>query len=94
MRREDVLAKALAAVMDRPTAYGDPEDNFARIALLWNAYLAARREPARPLNSADVALMLDLFKTARLANDQTHTDSWIDKAGYSACGGECAARTD
>jgi hypothetical protein len=34
--------------------------------------------------------MLDLMKTARLQNMPSHADSWIDKAGYAACGAETA----
>jgi hypothetical protein len=33
-----------------------------------------------------------LVKIARLANSPDHMDSWIDIAGYAACGGEIAAK--
>jgi hypothetical protein len=39
-----------------------------------------------------VALMMDWVKTARLLNDIRHDDSWIDKCGYSALGGEFTER--
>jgi len=39
----------------------------------------------------DVAQMMVLMKIARLENSPTHMDSWIDVAGYAACGGELAA---
>jgi hypothetical protein len=32
----------------------------------------------------DVALMMILLKTARLANDMTHRDSVVDICGYAA----------
>ena len=38
--------------------------------------------------------MMDLVKTARLDNDVTHADSWTDKCGYAACGGEIAIKRD
>ena len=69
LNRTDVLVAANEAVQQRHNHYGKPEDNFDRIALLWNAYLQARREPSDELNSADVALMCALLKVARLAND-------------------------
>lgn len=90
LKREHVLQHAAEAVQMRNARYGEPEDNFARIAILWNAWLEIRREPAASLTSADVAIMLAQMKHARLANDITHIDSWIDGAGYMACGAECA----
>jgi hypothetical protein len=32
--------------------------------------------------------MMDWVKTARLIETIDHDDSWVDKAGYSALGGE------
>ena len=93
MNRTDVLVAAQVAVRQRNKKYGEPEDNFDRIALLWNAYLLARREPSEELNSVDVAIMCGLIKVARLANDPGHLDSWVDLAGYAACGAECAGGT-
>lgn len=92
MNRVEILSTAEKAINgERNLAYGEPEDNFARIAKLWNAYLANMGMPPQ-LRPHDVALLLDLMKTARLQNDPSHEDSWIDKAGYSACGGEVAGR--
>jgi hypothetical protein len=40
MKRADILATASEYVTkDRATTHGDAEDNFRRIAELWNAYL-------------------------------------------------------
>jgi|TARA_R110002073_G_scaffold319293_1_gene493851 hypothetical protein len=36
--------------------------------------------------------MMDWLKTARLLNDLNKADSWIDKCGYSALGGEFTGR--
>lgn len=90
MQRALVLTSAAAAVADRGLNYGSPEDNFARIARLWTAHLLNRDliYPLVEISEGDVAIMMGLVKDARLANDMTHADSWVDKAGYAACGGE------
>jgi len=49
------------------------------------------------LTPEHVALMMDWLKTARLlgGNDLGHLDSWTDKIGYAALGGEIATeKTD
>jgi Domain of unknown function (DUF6378) len=92
-KKKTCLLAAQAAVCgDRPLNYGSPENNFGRIAILWNAWNAARRPG--PYVGADVAIMMDLVKSARLANNPAHSDSWIDKAGYAACGYDIAAKDD
>ena len=90
-KKKTCLLAAQAAVCgDRPLNYGNPENNFGRIAILWNAWNAVRRPG--PYVGADVAIMMDLVKSARLANNPAHSDSWIDKAGYAACGYDIAAK--
>jgi hypothetical protein len=95
MKRADVLTRAAEAVADRGLNYGQPEDNFARIARRWNAHLqnVGDRELLqnvgdRELGPSDVAVMLTDVKLARLENSPEHVDSWIDVAGYAACGAE------
>jgi hypothetical protein len=86
MKRADILATASEYVtIDRATTHGDAEDNFRRIADLWNAYLGVD-----DITSIDVAVMLALLKVARIRSNPTHADNWIDIAGYAACGGEIA----
>jgi len=86
MKRADILATASEYVtIDRATTHGDAEDNFRRIAELWNAYLGVD-----DITSIDVAVMLALLKVARIRSNPTHADNWIDIAGYAACGGEIA----
>jgi len=91
-RRKDVLNEAMKAVTgDRHRSYGSAEDNFGRIALLWNAYLDTRKKPREaPLDTVDVAIFMNQMKVARLAHTPAHFDSWTDIAGYAACGAECA----
>ena len=77
---------------------GGVEDNFNRIAALWNAHIANRYSEKCGLDTylplldaSDIAMMMALMKIARLAHAPGHMDSWIDIAGYAACGGEIAA---
>lgn len=87
MKRAELLLKAKEITEGaRQEHYGSPEDNFANIAELWNGYLSMRNPG--PLRSDEVAIMMVLMKCARLASDPTHDDSWIDIAGYAACGSE------
>lgn len=88
--RTAVLNGAGQAVADRGLNYGKPEDNFGRIAALWRSHLGNRE--ACEITAVDVAIMLALVKVARLGNDPTHKDSWVDLAGYAACGGEVALK--
>lgn len=84
-RRRDALKKAEACVcQDRQSSYGDAEDNFARIAALASVALADRLK--RPLDAVDVALFMACVKLGRLAYDRGNLDSWVDLAGYAACG--------
>jgi len=86
--REHVLDEAKKCVLkDRNSTYGKPEDNFRRIAELWTAYLGIRpKDVGAPITPTDVAQMMLLMKVARLAHNPTHKDSWVDAAGYIACG--------
>lgn len=70
----------------RAEEYGGPEDSFATIAALWTAYARAAGAAADEITAKDVAVMLALVKVARLAINPDHVDSWVDLAGYSACG--------
>lgn len=92
--RAQVLDDAAAAVNgERQLNYGQPEDNFLRIARLWNSHLknvGIIKEGDRLLSNADVALMMILMKGGRLANTINHPESWTDIAGYAACGNETA----
>jgi hypothetical protein len=83
-----LLDTAKATVSGRGKNYGKPEDNFARIALHWDTFLCNRYGSTPALTPGDVAVMMCLMKIARLENDPTHADSWIDLAGYAACGAE------
>lgn len=90
--KEQITAEALNIVNgSRREAYGSPERNFERIARLWSAHLVniGRIHHKDPLGPGDVALMIDLMKTARLAESPDHRDSVVDKVGYALCYAEC-----
>lgn len=88
MKRKELLEQAAKITNgERQEHYGTPENNFARIAALWNSYLGIQ-DPFTALSASDVAAMMILLKVARIASDPKHLDSWIDIAGYASCGGE------
>lgn len=86
MKREQILAIAEQTTChDRNDQYGEPEDNFLRVADFWTTYLGP--ELPKRLTGADVANMMILFKVARNISN-SKDDNWVDIAGYAACGGE------
>lgn len=87
MTRKETLEKAIACVCgQREQDYGSPEDNFRIIAQLWTAYAG------HPFDSKDVAMMMALLKIARIASGTATEDSFVDLAGYAACGAEIATK--
>ena len=88
MTRKECLEKAMECVLkNRQDQYGDAEDCFGMIAGLWSAYLAPAGVEIDPY---DVACMMALLKVARIQANPKHGDSWVDLAGYAACGAELA----
>lgn len=69
---------------DREKTYGHPSKNLETIAKMWNAYTSAKNTDNHELTAQDVAAMMVLLKTARLANNPTHRDSLVDICGYAA----------
>jgi hypothetical protein len=86
MTRNDVLDQAREAVCIRGLAYDGAEDSFVRIARLWTAHLVNQGKVVA-IGPQDVAMMMVLLKVARLEQSPNHEDSWVDIAGYAACGG-------
>lgn len=96
LTRADILHAAEKCVCgQREQDYGTPEDNFKAIAELWEAYLnkACTRGVNVRVEAKDVAVMMALLKIARIAAGGGKADSWIDLAGYAACGAECEGVT-
>lgn len=97
LTRADILHAAEKCVCgQRETDYGTSENNFKAIAELWEAYLnkACTRGVNVCVEAKDVAVMMALLKIARIAAGGGKADSWIDLAGYAACGAECEGVTE
>lgn len=93
MTRAEILKAAERCVCtDRNQQYGEPEDNFRTISMLWSVYLCARGME-QPLGTADVGAMMALFKLGRIATGGDKADNFIDLAGYAACAGEISTES-
>ena len=89
MTRKQILDNAKHCVCgQREQDYGSPEDNFGIIAKLWNAYTGVEQ-----FDGTDVAMMLALLKIARIRTGVGTEDSFVDLAGYAACGGEIKTKS-
>ena len=81
--RREMLEEAADLVDgDRNASYGDPSQDFRRTADLWSTYLDGKTT----LDPHDVAAMMALLKISRLRWSPEKRDSWVDLAGYAACG--------
>ena len=89
--RKRVLSEAERCVCgQREQDYGTPDDSFQKIAALWTAYLSQNSIVDTVFSAYDVAVMMALLKISRISENPQHMDSWVDLAGYAACGGEIA----
>lgn len=91
--REALLNEATHLIMgDRNNQYGPPTQDFEKIAKMLSIQgfrvVDAGGFP-RDLKSHHVATMMITLKLSRLSWDHQKFDSWIDVAGYAACGWEC-----
>jgi hypothetical protein len=82
--RVEMLREAARIINgERDKQYGGPEDNFDRIAKIWTILFHI------PFTTEDVALAFVATKLARFAsNSGFQPDTWVDIAGYAACGYE------
>ncbi len=90
--RAEILDSAKKCVCeDRNGQYGEPEDSFKNIAGYWEVYLrhnCVSQGADVCINPADVAMMMALFKIARIETaGMPIADSYVDAVGYIACGG-------
>ena len=90
--RAEILESAKKCVCeDRNGQYSEPEDSFKNIAGYWEIYLrhnCVSQGADVCVTPADVAMMMALFKIARIETaDMPIADSYVDAAGYIACGG-------
>ena len=85
--REETLDTAKKCVMgDREQDYGTPESKFATIASFWSDYLDM------DISAQQVADMMILMKISRIKNGGGTGDSYVDIAGYAACGNEILSK--
>jgi len=76
------MSKKLEKILDeRQQEYGDAMQNFTDIGIIWGTLLGIQ-----PLESYQVALLMDALKTVRCFNNPAHKDSWLDKQGYTQHG--------
>lgn len=88
MKRGDILNEAKRCVLgQREQDYGTPENNFQLIADLWSAYFNHK------FSALDISMAMTLMKLARIRTGTATEDSFVDAAGYIACGGEIADKT-
>lgn len=86
LKRTEILEKAQQCVSGhRQIDYGSPENNFQSVADLWSVYKDVK------FTSTDVSMMMALLKIARIKTGTATEDSFVDLAGYAACGGEIAS---
>lgn len=90
--RASILDEAKRCVCgQREQDYGSPENNFRLIASLWEPYIrtrCARNGADVSIRPEDVAMLMALLKIARICSGTGTQDSFVDLAGYAACGGE------
>jgi hypothetical protein len=91
--RGTVLKKALDIINgERQDQYGNPEDSFQIVANYWTAYLVAEglMEDHVAISSKNTAIMMVLFKIARMSGQAFTEDSFVDAAGYIGIGADIA----
>jgi len=85
-RKKILDAASVRVCGERNKNYGEPENNFGLIAKLWSDYKGVKISPV------DVCMMMILLKIARIRTGKDTRDSFIDLAGYAACGGDIAEK--
>lgn len=89
MNRAEYLHKTEQTICrDRQDIHGAPENTHALIADYWSVYLSEEIGRPMAIDAADVAVMMALFKVARLQVNPAHNDNVVDALGYLAIAGE------
>ena len=95
--RTDILKESINLINgERNSTYGDPLDDFATTAAMWDVYLERTIEARGTLDIKphDIAIMMNLLKIARIAWSPEKRDHWADLGGYTGCGWDCVVRQD
>lgn len=92
--RGSVLDEAKGLITgDRNNTYGPPHQDFQRSADAATAF-GYKGPGGRDLQAHDIAILVGLVKISRLMWTPGKRDSWVDLAGYAACGYECVVETE
>ena len=96
MTRDKVLKDAAAATIEREGQFGSPKENLGLAANLFTQYIKTKH-PHYEIEAIDVAMLMVLFKVARIASgyidraecsDGSAHDTLVDIAGYAAIASE------
>ena len=84
MKDRQFFLKTAEELINGPRAkeYGPARKNHERIAQIWSIILEQEITPEQ------VVACMEGLKLARLSEDMTKDDSWVDIIGYAALGGE------
>ena len=80
----EVLEEAKKIILgERQDDYGNPEDCFSDIAMLWQAYIDIKetKKGSEKLKGSDVAFLMGLLKLVREIHSHKR-DNLVDYAGY------------
>lgn len=95
--RSEILTEAITLINgERNSTYGDPLDDFATTASMWQTYVdrTIHARNGLDIRPHDVAVMMSLLKIARMSWSPEKRDHWADLAGYTGCGWDCVVRQD
>lgn len=82
---ETIAEEAVRIVYgDREQAYDDPNQNFRRLALMFQGVLDKKLAPNVHITPNDVALMMICLKISRESFKPSH-DNRVDIIGYALC---------
>lgn len=91
--RQELLSLASQLVSrDRNNTYGPPTQDFTRTANILNALGFCFKDAGGTetgIYPHHVALLMIGLKMSRATWEPLHKDTWVDIAGYAACGWEC-----
>jgi hypothetical protein len=86
--RAEILDEAKRLITkERNNHYGPPTQDFRRAADILNALGFLIQ--GQPIETHHIAMIQAAVKLSRLTWSPDKRDSWVDLAGYAACGYEC-----
>lgn len=87
-----ILGSAAATIDARMAEYGDPSDQWAHAAALWNAYLGDQL--AEPISPAQACWLMTLLKASRAQMGKFNIDNARDAAGYAGLAGQLGSEQE